>query len=251
MSRQISRNILVNTTDRFVLIVSLTYEIKLKLYFCIRLFFSLLNSLLYPTLIHLISYLISYTSIPIALQYQSLPSNYRIIHKNSITFSLDSNTATLHHSGCKLDIGFKYSFRMIGYLLVACLTADRYVAVRRPMDALRWCRARRAAYTCLLLCGVSFFLALPAFLLGKRNPRKPYACALYSTQSNLVAAYMFLVPLGCNLITFAFVLGANVAIVWSIRRRLKYRGVCERHLAMGFTRRPLSDTNRLEAGITS
>ena len=149
--------------------------------------------------------------------------------------------------GCKIDIGFKYAFRMAGYLLIVCLTADRFVAVRHPLRALQWCRARRAAYLSIAILAVSLLIALPVFTKFKRNHHRLYACVMFSDNSPLAAAYMIVVSLGGNLGPFAVILTMNSMIIWTIRRRLKYRGVCGRHLSLGYYRRPISSGSYAES----
>ena len=142
--------------------------------------------------------------------------------------------------GCKIDIGVKYTFRTMGYLIILMLTADRYVIVCMPLKAVYWCRADRAIVVSVVAFLVSLAAAGPNFFLQNQNHKRTYAC----TMTDNVAFYNVytLAVLMSLVVIFVCIMAMNVIVIWTIKRRMKYRGVCSSHRAMGFTRRVRYDS---------
>ena len=126
-----------------------------------------------------------------------------------------------HDVECKILIWMLDTFQQNGVLLILSVTLDRLVAVRYPLKAAAWCRARRAKIgSASAFVAVSLYSA-PHLLFNYAD--KQLVCMLCSFDNILCVIHLWVTAFLAFAIPFVLLLSMNVFIIRSVRTAMKYQ----------------------------
>ncbi|KAK2153889.1 hypothetical protein NP493_2246g00005 [Ridgeia piscesae] len=126
-----------------------------------------------------------------------------------------------HDVECKILIWMLDTFQQNGVLLILSVTLDRLVAVRYPLKAAAWCRARRAKMVSASAFALVSLYSAPHLLFNHAD--KEYVCLLCSYDNIVCVIHLWVTAFLAFAIPFVLLLSMNVFIIRSVRTAMKYQ----------------------------
>ena len=126
-----------------------------------------------------------------------------------------------HDVECKILIWMLDTFQQNGVLLILSVTLDRLVAVRYPLKAAAWCRARRAKIVSASAFAVVSLYSAPHLLFNYAD--KQYVCLLCSYDNIVCVVHLWVTAFLAFAVPFVLLLSMNVVIICSVRTAMKYQ----------------------------
>ena len=106
--------------------------------------------------------------------------------------------------------------------LICEMTADRFIAVTKPLQAVRHCTQRRDRVGSMVIIGFSTACSIPHYFTSRKLGNSENSrCASFAVDGTLVKVYGFLTSFANSLLPFVALIIMNIKIIRAILTRRK------------------------------
>ena len=122
---------------------------------------------------------------------------------------------------CKIIVWILTTFQENGVLLILSVTLDRLVAVRFPLRAAAWCRARRAKIVSVSVFAIVSAYNIPHLVLNQSDEQ--LVCKLCNFNNILCILHSWMTIFLAFAVPFVLLLSMNTVIIRAVRNAMKYQ----------------------------